>query len=137
MEDLLDRSNSLVDIFVPDNQKLADHMLMDRKFGIRQNLPREKVFEIKGHVCVPLIGVLRHTFAHKICTGFAKETDINGSPRNKTCANGCATMDALLEHMKKQNLGNLPTKYDAFVLWSDGLSGLGSSKKKTMSGYSP
>ena len=66
VEDLLDRFNSLVDISVPDNQKLADHMLMDRKFGIRQNLPHEKVFEIKGHACVSLSGILRHTFAHKI-----------------------------------------------------------------------
>ena len=120
VEDLLDRSNSFVGVSVPDNYKLDDHMLMDRKFGIRQNLPREKVFEIKGHVCVPLIGVLRHTFAHKICTGFAKETDINRSPRNKTWANGCAAMDALLEHTKKQNTGNLPTKHSAFVLWLDG-----------------
>ena len=95
-------------------------MLMDRKFGIRQNLPHEQVFEIKGHACVSLIGILRHTFAHKICTGFSKETDINGSQSNRTRANGCAAMDALLEHTKKQNLGNLPTKYGAFVLWLDG-----------------
>ena len=34
VEDLLDRSNSFVGVSVPDNYKLDDHMLMDRKFGI-------------------------------------------------------------------------------------------------------
>ena len=84
VEDLLDRSTSFLDISVPDNLKSVDHMQLDRRFGTRQNLPHEKVFEVKGHPCVSLIGILRHTFEHKTCLGFAKETDINGSPSNRT-----------------------------------------------------
>ena len=63
-------------------------------------------------------GTRLHT---KFASGLPKRyIDINGSPRNRTQANGCAAMDVLLEHTKKQNSDNLPTKYGEFVLWSDG-----------------
>ena len=72
VEDLLDPSTLFLDISVPDNHKSANHMPMDRRFGIRQNLPHEKVFEIKGHSGVSLIGILRHTFEHKFASSFPK-----------------------------------------------------------------
>ena len=120
VEDLLDRSTSFQGIQIPDNHKSADHILMDRTFGIRRNLPHEEVAVIADHACVSLIGVLQHMFAHKIPIGFAEETDTEEYRRDRTRTNGCPAMDALLEHMKEQNTENSPTKYGGFVLWSDG-----------------
>ena len=120
VEDLLDRSTSFQGIQIPDNHKSADHILMDRTFGIRRNLPHEEVAVIADHACVSLIGVLQHMFAHEIPIGFAEETDTEEYRRDRTRTNGCPAMDALLKHMKEQNTENLPTKYGGFVLWSDG-----------------
>lgn len=120
VEDLLDRSTKFQGIQIPDDHKSSNHILMDRTFGIRRNLPHEEVAVIAGHAYVSLIGVLQHLFAHKIPIGFAEETDTEEYRRDRTQTNGCPAMDALLKHMKEQNTENLPTKYGGFVLWSDG-----------------
>ena len=93
VEDLLDRSTSFQGIQIPDNHKSADHILMDRTFGIRRNLPHEEVAVIADHACVSLIGVLQHMFAHEIPIGFAEETDTEEYRRDRTRTNGCPAMD--------------------------------------------
>ena len=121
MQDLQDRSagfETAVDI--PVDHKSANNILMESKYGIFGNIPHEEVFQLGGHACVSLIGVLKHLFAHKIPIGFTEQTDIEGGVRDRSQTNGCPAMEALLAYMKEQNPENKPTKYGSFILWSDG-----------------
>ena len=76
VEDLLNHSTKFQRIIVPDIHHSPNHILMNMRFGIRRNLLHDQVTAVAGHACVSLIDILRHTFAHKICIGFAKEAEI-------------------------------------------------------------
>ena len=122
MQDLLDRSTGFeTGVSIPIDRQSANEILMESKFGIFGNLPHEEVFQLEGHACVLLIGILKHLFAHKILIGFTEQTDIEGDIRDRSCTNGCPAMEELLKYMKMQNPGNKPTKYGSFILWSEAL----------------
>ena len=70
---------------------------MESKFGIFRNLPHEEVFQLEGHACVLLIGILKQLFAHKIPIGFTEQTDIEGDTRDQFHTNRCPAMEELLK----------------------------------------
>ena len=119
MQDLQD-SNPNIDESIPTDQQSAREILMEGKYGIFGNLPHEDVFELEGHACVSLVGLLKHLIAHKIPIGFKEQTDIEGDTRDMNNTNGCSTIEELLTYMKEQNPENKPTKYGSYLLWSDG-----------------
>ena len=119
MQDLQD-SNPNIDESIPTDQQSAREILMEGKYGIFGNLPHEDVFELEGHACVSLVGLLKHLIAHKIPIGFKEQTDIEGDTRDMNNTNGCPAMEELLAYMKEQNPENKPTKYGSYLLWSDG-----------------
>ena len=121
VQDLLDRSTGFeTGVHIPIDHQSANEILMESKFGIFCNLLHEDVFQLEGHACVLLIGILKHLFAHKITIGFTEQIDIEGDTRDQSCTNGCPAMEELLKYMKEQNLDNNPTKYGSFILWPDG-----------------
>ena len=122
MDDIHNRSSSKVFSggFVPTDHQSMKSTLLEGKFGIFGNLPHKEVFDLAGHACVSLIGLLKHIMAHKIPIGFAEETDKEGDTRDRSNTNGCPAMDDLLKCMKDENPDDKPTKYGSFILWSDG-----------------
>jgi hypothetical protein len=52
--------------FIPTDHQSMKDILLESKFGIFGNLPHKEVFGLAGHACVSLIGLLKHTMAHKI-----------------------------------------------------------------------
>ena len=105
---------------IPTDHQSSQEMLMEGKFGIFGNLPHEEVFELEGHACVSLIGLLMHILAHGIPIGFTEQTDMEGDTRDRFNTNGCPAMEELLKCMKDDNPDNKPTKYGSYILWSDG-----------------
>ena len=105
---------------IPTDHQSSQEILMEGKFGIFGNLPHEEVFELEGHACVSLIGLLKHIMAHEIPIGFTEQTDKEGDTRDRSNTNGCPAMEELLKCMKEYNPDNKLTKYGSFILWSDG-----------------
>ena len=85
MQDLQDRSTGFeTAVDIPVDHKSANNISMESKYGIFGNIPHEEVFQLGGHACVSLIGVLKHLFAHKIPIGFTEQTDIEGGVRDRS-----------------------------------------------------
>ena len=73
LQDVQDRATGFkTEISIPFDNHSADEILKEKEYGIFGNFPYEEVRVINRHVCVSIIGIIYHMFAHQIPIGFTE-----------------------------------------------------------------
>ena len=89
--------------FIPTDHQSMKDILLEGKFGIFGNLPHKEMFGLAGHACVSLIGLLKHTMAHKIPIWFTEQKENEGDTRDRSNTDGWLAMQELFKCMEDED----------------------------------